>query len=110
MKLDFSEVKTNLTKLSEVVNNRGEQIMEYTMTDAESHAKRTAPWKDRTGNARKSIAHLTKASKDLIVGVIGIGVFYGKYLELSRQGKYRVIRPTIDIYRYKLLSNLRDLL
>ena len=109
-KLDFSQVKSNLNLLDQKVHKRAESIMDYTMTDAEGYAKRTAPWHDRTGNARKSIAHLTKSFAELIVGVLGIGVFYGKYLELSNQGKYRVIRPTIDVYRNKLLQNLKEII
>ena len=110
MKLDFLEVKSNLAKLNHIINDRATKIMEYTMADATSYAKRSAPWKDRTGNARRSIDNKVSATKDVVRGVIGIGVFYGKYLELSRQGKYRIIRPTVDIYRYKLLTNLKDLL
>jgi len=108
MSLNFSQVRHNLDILDRNVHNRAKEIMDYTMTDATSYAKRTAPWKDRTGNARRSIDHLTKSFSQLIVGVIGIGVFYGKYLELSNGGKYRVIRPTIDVYRSKLLQNLKE--
>lgn len=110
VKVDFSEFSANLKTLNDRVMANAPKIMEYTMTDAEGYAKQNAPWRDRTGNARGSISHKTISSKDLVTGVIGIGVFYGKYLELSNQGKYRIIRPTVDVYRSKLLQNLKEIL
>jgi hypothetical protein len=110
MNLDFSEVARNLRALDQKTHTKAEKIMDLTMSEAENYAKHSAPWRDRTGNARRSIAHLTRRINDVIIGVLGIGVYYGKYLELCNQGKYRIIRPTIDVYRNKLIQNLRTLL
>lgn len=78
--------------------------MKSAMAGAESQSKQTAPWKDRTGNARNSIFGYSNDEGAKIVGYHGIGMFYGVYLELSNQGKYRVIWPTMDWLRARLLS------
>lgn len=109
-KIDASQVLQNLKIVSDNTLNKAENVMDYTMNDAESSAKRSAPWTDRTGNARRSINSRTWKDSDVIIGGLGIGVEYGKYLELCNQGRYRIVRPTIDIAKVKLMSNLRDIL
>ena len=109
-KIDFSEAMRNLNVFSERTLENAEKVMDYTVGEAENHAKRTAPWTDRTGNARRSINSKVWNEKDAIVGGLGIGVEYGKYLELSNQGKYRVIRPTMDIAKTKLMNNLKGMI
>lgn len=89
----------NLAVTVLVTQHQIRKTMEYTMTEAANTAKRNAPWTDRTGNARASIYGVQFDEPLAIVGQLGIGVEYGKYLELSRQGKYRVIRPTMDVAR-----------
>lgn len=107
---DTSQVINNMRTLLNKAKSNCLKIMEYTVTDAEGYAKQNAPWHDRTGNARKSITHKSASTSIGVIGAIGIGVFYGKYLELCNQGRYRIIRPTIDVYRYKLLQNMKGVL
>lgn len=74
-----------------------EQAMERTMAEAEIEAKTHAPWTDRTGNARNSITgvSLGRQGKE-VVGALYIGVYYGIFLELCNQGRYRVVWPTLE--------------
>lgn len=81
--------------------------MQYTMTEAENTAKRSAPWTDRTGNARGSTYGVQFDEPDAIVGQLGIGVEYGKWLEVAHAGRFRIIRPTMDVAREKLKDRLR---
>lgn len=73
------------------------ETMSAVMAEAEREAKSTAPWVDRTGNARNSISgRILKENDTSIEGVLSIGVDYGKYLELRWGGRYRVIQPVIE--------------
>lgn len=101
----ISIVMGNLRKYQDDQIKKMESGMQKGMTEAANHAKMTAPWTDRTGNARNSIFGIVEPLKgDVIKGHHGIGVDYGKYLELSNQGKYRIVWPTIDYMRSRLLN------
>lgn len=62
----------------------------------ENHMKTTAPWTDRTGNARNGLAARAYAEGDEIGIVLYHQVDYGVYLETRFGGRYAVIQPTID--------------
>lgn len=109
---DTSGIDQAMQKLllhTETVKDQIRQTMDYTMTEAENKAKRVAPWTDRTGNARSSIYGVQFDEPTAIVGQLGIGVEYGKYLELKNQGKYRVIRPVMDVARELFKKRLASL-
>lgn len=64
--------------------------------EAESQAKRNAPWTDRTGNARKSITGSgPEVTPTNMRAALAIGMYYGVFLELSNGGKYRIVWPTV---------------
>lgn len=91
------------------VRRRASETVQYTATQCVVKSKHDAPWTDRTGNARRSI-HQESADNGMSA-LVGIGAFYGKYLELSHGGKYRVIHPTVFNYgRIVLIKNLRRIL
>lgn len=74
-------------------------LMNATVGRTVNEAKRTAPWHDRTGNARRSIrGQVNVDGNGNIVGTVGMGgegLEYTKVLELGHAGKYRVIDPTV---------------
>lgn len=64
-------------------------------SDVQSHARRNAPWTDRTSNARNGLF-----AKDYQEGKkVGIVLYhtmeYGKWLEVRWGGRYSTINPTI---------------
>lgn len=74
---------------------------------AEAHAKQTGPWTDQTGAARKTIfGSVTKDEKRIVVWV-SHQMEYGPYLELSRHGKYAVLKPTVARFRDQFFRDLR---
>ena len=97
VKIDAKEVLTNLTKFEGLMSVVAKEAISASMAEAEADAKSSAPWKDRTGNARNSITG-TQAVKEgsKYIGHLFIGVFYGVYLELCNHGKFRVVWPTIE--------------
>lgn len=107
-----SALRTNLDKFSDGLLDRAELALDYAITESENEAKHKAPWKDRTGNARNSITGSGPSNdgKNLIAS-LSIGVFYGKYLELCHQGKYRIVWPTLEGFsRQELINQLRGIL
>lgn len=64
--------------------------------ELERDAQATAPWTDRTGNARKGLTGAVDVAGDLVAIYLSHTVSYGVFLELARGGKYAVIMPTIE--------------
>jgi len=76
----------------------------------ETYAKQNRPWKDRTGNARRGLhSKVVVTAKDIAIQWHH-GVHYGLYLELSRAGKYAILRPTIDRHRAEIVRILKSAL
>lgn len=76
-------------------------VADYIAQKIQDDARRNAPWHDRTGNARSGLFAVTDAegaASDIVAIYLSHGhtVVYGKFLELSRAGKYAVILPTIE--------------
>jgi len=64
--------------------------------ELEKRAKENAPWKDRTGNARQGLFGSTMVSPRSVRIALGHSVEYGVFLELANDGKYAILKPTID--------------
>lgn len=109
----MSSTSTKITGVDEVVKNlqnamvqlekAGGTAVQITAAQIVVYAKQNAPWRDRTGNARRSIH--SEASADLMSSSIGIGMSYGKYLELSFGGRYRIVDPAVFSYGKAMFAN-----
>lgn len=62
----------------------------------EAYAKPNAPWTDRTSHARQNLFGYVRETEEQIQARIAHGEEYGVYLELLRQGKYAILRPTVN--------------
>lgn len=105
-------IKANIDRFGNDVIRKVEMALEYTIAESENEAKRKAPWTDRTGNARNSITGSGPSNdgKNLVAS-LSIGVFYGKYLELCNQGRYRIVWPTLEGFsRQTLINKLQSIL
>lgn len=111
IKLDTKEVEMNLAALSDRAIKRLMVEMGSNIVEAESYAKRTAPWTDRTGAARNSLMGTGPVvTSDGLATVLSGGMEYSPYLELKNFGKFRIIHPTIEMAFYNLMSRIADLL
>lgn len=103
------EVNDKLGQTIESVKRAGAMAVQMAGTETVVYAKHNAPWTDRTGNARKSIHQ--ESSNNGLATMVGIGMPYGKYLELCNGGKYRIIHPAVFSYgKAQLLKNLKGIL
>jgi len=97
LKIDAKEVLQKLEKYGDQMEKVALEAVGASMAEAEREAKLNAPWTDRTGNARNSIAGtLAEKQGDTVLGHLLIGVYYGVFLELKNHGKYRIVFPTIE--------------
>lgn len=62
----------------------------------EARTKQNAPWRDRTGNARNGLTGSVAVSRNEVKIALGHSVDYGVFLELARDGKYAILKPTLD--------------
>lgn len=66
----------------------------------EAEAKATAPWTDRTGNARSGLFGTAErdAAQKLVVIYLSHGpdIDYGIWLELAHGGRFAVVAPVIE--------------
>lgn len=75
----------------------------------EAYAKVTAPWTDRTGNARRLLnGRAVKLAMGAVL-ILGHGVPYGIYLERRWAGRYAVINPTLTANYAAIMASLEAL-
>jgi hypothetical protein len=97
-----------MDKYTDTMMRKASDGMGRAIGEAENYAKQTAPWTDRTGNARNSITGSGPITEDgTIKTALAIGMFYGLYLELSNGGRYRVVWPVIEAIGSQLPKYLR---
>lgn len=100
----------------------------------QDEARRTAPWEDRTGNARSGLffavdgfglqtltgevtveepnnseVSVESGDADTLIITLGHTMFYGKFLELSNGGRYAIIMSTIERNLPELEELLKDI-
>lgn len=69
---------------------------------AEESAKRFAPWKDQTGNARQGLFSKVFWEGTTIILALCHRVDYGVSLELDNDGKYAILEPTLNRFKGSL--------
>jgi hypothetical protein len=61
----------------------------------EAHAKDTARWTDRTGNARAGLSTATVIASTLVEVFLFHTMDYGIFLEVAHAGKYAALYPSV---------------
>ena len=75
--------------------------------EAEQTAKENRPWTDRTGDARKLLkGAVIEDGKALGIELMH-RVEYGKNLETAHDGKYAILKPTIEGMRAEFFASAR---
>lgn len=75
----------------------------------QSEARASAPWTDRSGDARAGLSAaglVDLAARDIVTIYLFHTVEYGPFLERARGGKYAVIMPTLE----RLTPQIRGIL
>lgn len=110
-KFNAKELLSSLGGLDERVDSAVHMYAEACAPKVEGEAKETAPWTDRTGDARKRLTCKVEKTPLGYRLKLAHGVDYGMWLELSNEKKYAVIEPTLKrMGKTQILPGLRNLL
>ena len=99
--LDFDRrnLGRNLEALPDEVDGMVHAVMEYQSVKAVAHMKTTAPWTDRTGNARNGLSSEVGWNPRESHSIrLFHRMWYGIFLETRWAGRYAIILPTIQLY------------
>lgn len=96
---DDRDLRLNLNNLGPQVDGYVHAVCDYSGTNALGYAKRTAPWRDRTGNARNGLS-LDVEWEPMVRHAIVLfhRVTYGVFLETRWAGRFAIIIPTVRKY------------
>lgn len=89
------DLSPNLDKFPDNFHQAVQMVMRYHEPQVESYMKTTAPWTDRTTNARNGLSAKYVRSGTVHSIVCFHQVPYGIWLEVANNGKYRIIVPTL---------------
>jgi hypothetical protein len=78
----------------------------YHATRSSAFARRTAPWTDRTSNARNGLFAKAERDRPKYRITISHSVPYGIWLETRFSGRFQVIRPTVDHESKELMQTV----
>lgn len=110
LELDMAPLLKNLVILDERTDNGIAGVVEFWDSRIEAHMKVTAPWTDRTGNARAGLFAKAGHEKGKWHWIdLGHRVPYGIWLEIRWGGRYAVVFPTLLIYGPKIMQTLNKL-
>ena len=73
-------------------------LAQFFAAKIESHAKATAPWTDRTGNARQGLTARAFRTATAVSIILWHSVSYGIWLEVKNAGRFAVILPTLEAH------------
>lgn len=107
MEIDVTELSNGLIDLAMSIPKRVSAGAGSVAREMEGYAKLNAPWTDRTGKARRTMAGFVQWDEggDLLVGIAG-HMPYSPDLELRYGGRYAILVPTVDSYAPTILERV----
>ena len=76
--------------------------------EIENWMKKNAVWTDRTGNARQGLfSDVMQIAQQAVIILLGHGVEYGIFLELSNAGRYAIVLPALDHFLPRIWADVR---
>ena len=79
-------------------------------TEIKAYMKKNRPWTDRTGEAKRrlntSVAYEKGDDESIIT--LAHGVNYGIDLEMKHEGRYAILKPTIQHFSPIIMNDLQD--
>jgi hypothetical protein len=84
--------------------------LKYSEPRAVAWARKNAPWRDRTTNARNGLFAKADISGRTYRLTVGHGVPYGIWLEVRFSGRYAIIMPTVRNQGPQVMQTARRLI
>jgi len=98
-------------RYSQALDDGVERLLNYWAPQIEGSAKQGAPWTDRTGNARQTLAAFAyRKQAHLHALALRQTMDYGVFLETRWQGTYGIVLRTLQGYYGSVWSSVEDLL
>ena len=104
------QVTDNLSRWAE---NRLRGIADFnrfTASQVQTSSRTNATWTNRTGNARQGLTGFSYVQLPKMFVALFHKVIYGKYLELSNDGKFAIIEQTLNKTRNDWFKGIRRLM
>ena len=93
---DYDSIRPSLKTANQKAKAYLARVTTFHALRAEGFAKTSAPWTDRSSNARSGLTANAKSAGSVYQIDIFHTVPYGFWLEVRFAGKYAVIKPTVD--------------
>lgn len=111
MRVNVSKVASGLSNLKEKIVIASEMYASTKASEIEAYAKSNRKWTDRSGLAKANIrAEVSKPQSNYIRITLSHGVDYGIWLELAKEKRYAIIKPTIEKFGPEVYDGLKSLL
>jgi len=109
-RIDASQVLKQLPEAKLRVMYAAEKYGQAAAAKLEAKAKTDAPWTDRTGLARQTMAGVCDwAGESLRVGIAG-NMNYSVYLEFCNEGRFAVLWPTLNAMSAEIIQGMAGLI
>ncbi len=92
----MSEVQRNLDAWAKRQRGAVVTLAKTWAGKLEGRAKRNAPWTDRTSNARNGLFGSTAIEGNQVFIRVAHSMEYGVFLELGYDGRFAILKPTIN--------------
>lgn len=106
MEWDLDPLLPRTEKLPKNLQPAIRSVMQYGAPQVQNHARDTAPWRDRTGNARQGLMARQYETGTRHGIVLFHSVPYGLWLEVRWDGRYAVLLPTIQAWGPRIMRLL----
>lgn len=111
IRIDATDVINGLNLLGINAERKVEQYLEDSCPELEEYMKDKAPWKDRTGEARRRLNAKVENPKDNYYRIaLKHGVSYGKYLENAMELRFAILEPTARLKGPEIIKGMEGLL
>jgi len=108
--IESDTITPSVPKIQPFLNKAVTTTLHFYEPQVENSAKRNAPWKDQTTNARNGLRAASGKEGDAHFLVLAHQVPYGVYLETRWAGKFAVIVPTLQEYGPRVMKTLSKIL
>ncbi|MGY0372477.1 hypothetical protein [Clostridium sp. JNZ J1-5] len=107
MDINIEDVLNGFTRLATENKEKLNRYAEKSGLKLEAYAKQNAPWENDTGHARRTLKGGKEWEGDKVDIYISGNMEYSPYLEYKNDGKYAILKPTIDALSREILEGIR---
>lgn len=107
MDINIEEVLNGFARLATENKEKLDKYAEKSGLKLEAYAKQNTPWQNITGQARRTLKGGKEWEGDKVDIYISGNMEYSPYLEYKNDGKYAILKPTIDALSREILEGIR---